>query len=357
MRGYRAALVRAAQQGDVRALEVLVADHLPLVHAFVGRALDAPADTDDVVQETMLQLVRDVRKLRNPEAFRSWLIAIAAREVRRHWRLRRGSPPTTGLEAIEETTGLADPAADFVDLAITALSLSAQRREVAEATRWLDAGDRQLLSLWWLEVAGRLTRAELAAAMEQPAPHLAVRVQRMKARLDVARAAVRALRAEPRCAGLRGALRGWDGRPDGLWRKRIARHLRSCPDCDSAPLDLVPAEQLLTDAALLTMPPVLLIRAAAEPAPSGSGPSGPPGAAAPRPQLGARGGERRRRRPRPRLRPGRAEPDRRPTRRQEAPTTLKLWSTKTWCGQFTPMQCTSYSPLLSCTTRSTTPPG
>jgi IS30 family transposase len=40
-----------------------------------------------------------------------------------------------------------------------------------------------------------------------------------------------------------------------------------------------------------------------------------------------------------------------------APTTLKFWLTKTWCGQLTPMQWTSYSPLLSLTTRSTTPPG
>ncbi len=40
-----------------------------------------------------------------------------------------------------------------------------------------------------------------------------------------------------------------------------------------------------------------------------------------------------------------------------APTTLKSWLTKTWWGQLTPIWWTSYSPLLSFTTRSTTPPG
>jgi hypothetical protein len=40
-----------------------------------------------------------------------------------------------------------------------------------------------------------------------------------------------------------------------------------------------------------------------------------------------------------------------------APTTLKVWLTKMWWGQLTPMLWTSYSPLLSFTTRSTTPPG
>ena len=43
--------------------------------------------------------------------------------------------------------------------------------------------------------------------------------------------------------------------------------------------------------------------------------------------------------------------------RYPAPTTLKSRLTKMWCGQLTPMLWTSYSPLLSFTTRSTMPPG
>jgi RNA polymerase sigma factor (sigma-70 family) len=254
----QAAVVIAAQQGDQWALDTLVADYLPLIYNIVGRALDAPADTDDVVQEVMLQMIRDVRGLRDPEAFRSWLVAIAMREVRRHWRVRRSAPATDGIEGLDEAALLADPGADFVDLTITVLSLSGQRREAAEATRWLDADDRQLLSLWWMEVAGRLTRGELAAAVEVPMPQAAVRVQRMKARLEVARAVVRALRAVPRCPDLDSVLRGWDGRPDGLWRKRTARHVRTCATCGGVPVDLVPADRLLADLALVSVPPVLL---------------------------------------------------------------------------------------------------
>ena len=255
---HNAAAVRAAQAGDQRALDALVADHLPLVYNIVGRALDSPADTDDVVQEVMLQMLRDLRKLRDPAAFRSWLVAIAMRQVRRHWRVRRSTPTTAGIEGLEETALLADPGADFVDLTITSLNLSGQRREAAEATRWLDADDRQLVSLWWLEVAGRLTRAELAAAMDLPSAHAAVRVQRMKARLEAARTVVRALDSAPRCPELNMVLRGWDGRPGGLWRKRLARHVRACPDCGGAPVDVVPAERLLADLALVAVPPVLL---------------------------------------------------------------------------------------------------
>jgi hypothetical protein len=40
-----------------------------------------------------------------------------------------------------------------------------------------------------------------------------------------------------------------------------------------------------------------------------------------------------------------------------APRTLKFLPTKTWWGQLMLMLWTSYSPSLSCTTRSTMPPG
>jgi RNA polymerase sigma factor (sigma-70 family) len=253
----QAAVVRAAQAGDQRALDALVADYLPLIYNIVGRALDALADTDDVVQEIMLQMIRDVRKLRDPEAFRSWLVAIAMRQVRRHWRVRRSAPSTTGIEGLEETAMLADPGADFVDLTITALSLSGQRQEAAEATRWLDADDRQLVSLWWMELAGQLTRPELATAIDQPMPQVAVRVQRMKARLEVARAVVRALKTVPRCPDMDTVLRGWDGQPAALWRKRIARHVRTCPECGGVPVDVVPSERLLAHLAMVPVPPAL----------------------------------------------------------------------------------------------------
>src|ERR1044071_2333147 len=76
-----AALVRAAQEGDRRALEALVAEYLPLVYNVVGRALGGHADVDDVVQETMLRAVQGLPRLREPERFRAWLVSIAIRQV------------------------------------------------------------------------------------------------------------------------------------------------------------------------------------------------------------------------------------------------------------------------------------
>ncbi|MDQ0686572.1 RNA polymerase sigma factor (sigma-70 family) [Streptomyces achromogenes] len=238
------ATITAAQAGDREALDELVAGWLPLVYNVVGRALNGHADVDDVVQETMLRAVGNLGSLRDPDSFRSWLVAIAMRQVRDRARRRTAAP-------LDESA-TPDGTADFAELTVLRLQLEGQRREVAEAVRWLDDEDRQLLSLWWLEVAGELTRRELAAAVGISRQHAAVRVQRVKERLEVSRGIVRALAGA--CPGLRELTARWTGRPDSVWRKRLARHIRGCGYCDGACETVVPAERLLVGIALVPVP-------------------------------------------------------------------------------------------------------
>ncbi|MFF4274700.1 RNA polymerase sigma factor [Streptomyces sp. NPDC001536] len=236
--------IAAAQAGDRQALDDLVAGWLPLVYNIVGRALNGHADVDDVVQETMLRAVDNLGSLRDPDSFRSWLVAIAMRQIRD--RARRRTAPAPLAEAA------AGDAADFAELTVLRLQLEGQRREVAEAVRWLDDEDRQLLSLWWLEVAGELTRRELAAAAGINRQHAAVRVQRLKERVETARGIVRAL--DGACPDLRELTGRWNGRPDSVWRKRLARHIRGCGYCGDTREAVVPAERLLVGIALVPLP-------------------------------------------------------------------------------------------------------
>ncbi|MFF3315931.1 sigma-70 family RNA polymerase sigma factor [Streptomyces sp. NPDC003035] len=286
-----AALVDAAAAGDRHAGERLIRAYLPLVYNIVGRALDGHADVDDVVQETMFRALDGLPGLRDPERFRSWLVAIAMNQVRRRWRERQAGP----LPGLDRAAELPDPAGDFVDLTILRLGLSGQRREVAEATRWLDETDRELLALWWLEAGGELSRAELAEALAVTPAHAAVRVQRMKDRLETGRAVVRALAARPPCAALARVTAAWDGRPAPVWRKRIARHAMGCAPCGRTRAGLAPAEGLLVGLGLI--PPLLLWPAAHPdtqaaawagdaPDPTGSAPD-PLAGAAPDPHAGA----------------------------------------------------------------------
>lgn len=235
--------IAAAQAGDRQALDELVEGWLPLVYNVVGRALNGHADVDDVVQETMLRAVDNLGSLRDPDSFRSWLVAIAMRQIRD--RARRKQPDRLDESAAREAT-------DFAELTVLRLQLEGQRREVAEAVRWLDDEDRQLLSLWWLEVAGELTRRELAAAAGISRQHAAVRVQRVKERLETARGIVRAL--DGACPGLRDVTARWNGRPDSVWRKRLARHIRGCGYCGDTREAVVPAERLLVGIALVPIP-------------------------------------------------------------------------------------------------------
>lgn len=253
--GANPVTVLAARDGDTRAMDTVVAQSLPLVYNIVGRALNGHPDLDDVVQETVLRVVRGLPELRKPESYRSWLVAIAVRQARDRDRERRDSQ--WRQSSLETAAEIPDPASDFVTLTVLRLGLTDQRREVAEATRWLDADYRELLALWWLEESGELLRAELAEALGLTGRHVAVRIQRMKEQLETARTVVRALEVRPRCTALDAVAQEWDGAPGELWRKRLARHIGECDQCRPDRGALLPLGRLLGGLPLLPVPPTL----------------------------------------------------------------------------------------------------
>lgn len=78
-----AALVREAQRGNAEAFELLVRRHLRAAYAVAAAVLgDAggAVDAEDVCQEAFLTGLQRIRECREPERFRSWLLAI----VRNH---------------------------------------------------------------------------------------------------------------------------------------------------------------------------------------------------------------------------------------------------------------------------------
>ncbi|MFJ7271932.1 sigma-70 family RNA polymerase sigma factor [Streptomyces sp. NPDC099050] len=257
-----AGLVVAAQAGDDRAREKLIAAYLPLLYNIVGRALSGHADVDDVVQETLLRVVRDLPALRAPESFRSWLVSITLRQINTHWQRQRAFAGRTTV--IDEALQIPDAGAEPEDVTILRLHASDERRQVVEAGRWLDPEHRVLLSLWWQERAGWLSRDDIAAATGLTVAHVGVRLQRMREQLEASRTIVAALEADPRCPQLDETVVGWDGHPASVWRKRIARHTRGCPVCTATTAERVPAELLLLGLAPLAVPAGLIAALAAK---------------------------------------------------------------------------------------------
>ncbi|MEU6931086.1 sigma-70 family RNA polymerase sigma factor [Streptomyces sp. NPDC046374] len=274
-----AELVVAAQAGDDRAREELIAAYLPLVYNIVGRALSGHADADDVVQETLLRVVRDLPALRAPESFRSWLVSITLRQLRTHWHRQHVFADRTTV--IDEAHQIPDAGAEPVDATILRLHVSDERRRVVEAGRWLDPDHRMLLSLWWQECAGLLSRDDIAAATGLTVAHVGVRLQRMREQLELCRTIVAALEADPRCRQLDEIVVGWDGLQASVWRKRIARHTRDCPVCMGMSAERVPAELLPLGLATLAVPAALIAALAAKGLLSGTAASAAGLAAAP----------------------------------------------------------------------------
>ncbi|MCA9503308.1 MAG: RNA polymerase sigma factor [Spirochaetaceae bacterium] len=136
--------IREAQGGDLLAM----GDVLDALSPWVGRlcgsiALDAGPDA---AQETLIQVMRDLRGLRDPDALRGWVRRIATREAIRHATRRRREPPIADWD---DTSG---PPPD-----------PALRRDVARVLDALSPDQRAVLVLRDLE---GLSEAEAAEVLD-----------------------------------------------------------------------------------------------------------------------------------------------------------------------------------------------
>src|SRR5260370_25660150 len=125
-RGVRRVI--AAEAGDEQARGTLLSEYLPLIYNIVGRALNGHADVDDVVQETMLRAVRGLRDLRDPAAFRSWLVAVTVRQLRDYCPARKAPPIPDVTPPCGAARDVPDRGSDLVDLTILRPGPSGQRR-------------------------------------------------------------------------------------------------------------------------------------------------------------------------------------------------------------------------------------
>ena len=81
-------LVVRAQGGDGWAEEMLFRRHAPELLALTTRLVGSAAEAEDIVQETFVALLEHLNELREPAAFRAWLMRTAVRGVYRRSRRR-----------------------------------------------------------------------------------------------------------------------------------------------------------------------------------------------------------------------------------------------------------------------------
>ncbi|MFD8635377.1 RNA polymerase sigma factor [Streptomyces sp. NPDC059533] len=134
-----AALVTAAQRGDVLAMDDLLSVLEPMVRR-VCRPI-AREDGADATQEALVAIFRNIRQLRSPSALFGWAKAIAAREAVR----------MTAQRKRIVVAEVADRAADEVDVELTAgiadvMSRLKDDHRAVLALRHIDGLDEQEVS-------------------------------------------------------------------------------------------------------------------------------------------------------------------------------------------------------------------
>ncbi|MBC7442723.1 MAG: RNA polymerase sigma factor [Ramlibacter sp.] len=99
-------LAGRAADGDVRAFEVLVRRHGPLMRVYASRVLGSNDEMDDVVQESFITAWQQLPNLDNGGAVKSWLMRIVSRKSidrvrarRRHVDIDLTDPPAPERES------------------------------------------------------------------------------------------------------------------------------------------------------------------------------------------------------------------------------------------------------------------
>ncbi len=96
-------LIRRFCAGESHAFNGLVGRwHRPLYN-FILRAVGNREEAQDLCQKTFIRAYRNIRRLRDPEKFSTWLYQIAVNTCRDEFRQRRRHP-TVSLERLEQGT-------------------------------------------------------------------------------------------------------------------------------------------------------------------------------------------------------------------------------------------------------------
>ncbi len=92
-------LERLRDRADAEAWQRLVELYTPLLTGWLRRHALQPSDVDDLVQEVLAAVARDIGRFehnRRVGAFRHWLRTILANRLREFWRAQRARPTATG---------------------------------------------------------------------------------------------------------------------------------------------------------------------------------------------------------------------------------------------------------------------
>lgn len=181
------ALIAEAQDGSVRAFELLISAHLPQIRRFARAFARSDADADDLAQDALVKVYKSLRSFRFQSAFKTWLYALVRNVFLDAVRSRAGrersleEPLPEDHAQVPSTTELADEG----------MARAEERRRMWYALRGLPPEFRTVVVLF--DVEGH-TYEEVAAIEGVP-------MGTVKSRLSRGRALLKELLAGERAPG------------------------------------------------------------------------------------------------------------------------------------------------------------
>jgi len=166
-------LLARARAGDRAAVEQLLAEIAPRVHRFGERLCGNSHDADDVLQDTLVNVVQNLHQYEGRSAFSSWIFALARSACARRRRGLKNRAPVPSERLSEESDRGPSPEHEAAGREVM--------RGVVQALDRLPPEAREAILLRDVE---SLSASEAAAA-------LGVSVDALKSRLHRARAALR----------------------------------------------------------------------------------------------------------------------------------------------------------------------
>jgi RNA polymerase sigma factor (sigma-70 family) len=242
-RSTDAELVCGCVAGDRAAFAQIYDRYADRLHDFcVGMLRDCDGAAD-CVQDAFCTAATRLPQLREPDKLRPWLYSIARNEALRRLRERRRETPTEELPDIQSDDADPETLAARTELADL----------IAQAAGGLSDRDHAVFELAFRQ---GLNGPDLADALGVSHSNANTMVQRLRRTIERSLGALlvsrRAQSTPSACTELREILAGWDGQFTVLMRKRISRHIESCPVCDDE------RRRLVSPAALLGAAPIFI---------------------------------------------------------------------------------------------------
>ena len=107
-------LLQNMARGDQASFEALIHRYHAPLHGYLQRQLKDPGRAEDIVQETFLKLIRQLREKRIPDNVQAWLYRVAGNQCRDYW---KSAPYQTDKNHFGEPPERLDERPSVVELA------------------------------------------------------------------------------------------------------------------------------------------------------------------------------------------------------------------------------------------------